>query len=564
MSVYADRFWKKSWDEGLDDLDPSAFESTLVHELREVFDALPDKPALAYLGLEMPFGEFDRHANRFANMLVDRGFRKGDIVGINLPNMPEYLISVVGTIRAGCIVSGVSPLLSVPQIEYQLNDLGAGGERKVALVTLETNFHERVSKVAPNVPSLQFVITTHLGAFLGQEAQGEKPAPVAGREVLDFHGDVLGGHPDSDPGVEVTPDDLGFIQYTGGTTGPPKGAMLSHRNVIANIKSITTWLGWKRGAGRLLSAFPMFHIAGLTIAEAGLYVGWMQVLIPNPRDPEHICNELEKYKVNAMVNVPALYQMLMAQERFRKMDHSHLDVCICAASPFPKESQEELESIVGKGKVLELYGMTETSPVSVMNPYKAPRKLGKVGVPFLNVEAKLVDPTTGEEVPIGTAGEICIKGPIVMQGYYNKPEETKKAIDEDGYMHTGDVGVMDEDGFIKLVDRTKDMINVGGYKVFSRKVEEVLAKHPAIQMVALVGIPNPKRPGSELVKAFVQVDPSHAGQDPEALKEDIVRFAKENCAPYEVPKEIEILPELPLTTVGKIDKKVLRKKTGPT
>jgi long-chain acyl-CoA synthetase len=193
----------------------------------------------------------------------------------------------------------------------------------------------------------------------------------------------------------------------------------------------------------------------------------------------------------------------------------------------------------------------------------AKKKLGTVGVPFLNVETKLVDPDTGEEVPLGKAGEICVRGPVVMQGYYNRPEETQNAIDQDGYMHTGDVAIMDEDGFMRLVDRTKDMINVGGYKVFSSKVEETIARHPAIGMIALVGVENRQRPGSELVKAFLQLDPSHSHKgDESALKEDIIRFARENCSPYEVPRMIEIIEELPLTAVGKIDKKALRNRKG--
>ncbi|MFW9825576.1 MAG: AMP-binding protein, partial [Candidatus Thorarchaeota archaeon] len=224
-------------------------------------------------------------------------------------------------------------------------------------------------------------------------------------------------------------------------------------------------------------------------------------------------------------------------------------------------SQKQLESMVGEGKLLEVYGMTETSPLTTMNPYKGKRKLGSIGLPLLNTELKLVDPETGKEVPLGEPGEICVKGPQVMKGYYNKPEETKKAIDEDGYMHTGDVAIMDDEGYLRIVDRTKDMIIVGGFKVFSAKLEDALTKHPAIDMVATVGIPNPERPGSEIVKAFIQLDPSfeYDGNE-EILKEDIIAFARENCAPYEIPKLLEISEELPLTVVGKVDKKLLRKK----
>jgi long-chain acyl-CoA synthetase len=249
----------------------------------------------------------------------------------------------------------------------------------------------------------------------------------------------------------------------------------------------------------------------------------------------------------------------MKNPKFKDLDHSNLEYCVSAAAPFPKESQKEFEDIIGKGKLIEAYGMTETSPLTASNPSKGVKKLGSIGLPLNNEEFKLVDPNSGEEVPLGEAGEICVKGPQVMKGYFNKPEETKKAIDKDGFMHTGDVGVMDEDGYVKIVDRTKDMIIVGGFKVFSAKLEDTLTNHPAIGMVATIGVDNPERPGSEIVKAFIQLDPdySYDGNE-EALKADITAFAKENCSPYEVPKIIEITEELPLTTVGKVDKKSLR------
>jgi long-chain acyl-CoA synthetase len=270
---------------------------------------------------------------------------------------------------------------------------------------------------------------------------------------------------------------------------------------------------------------------------------------------------MEKYKPTNMANVPSLYQMLMADPQFKQLDHSTLGTCISAAAPFPKESQAELESIIGEGKLLELYGMTETSPVSTMNPSKGKKKLGTVGMPILNVECRLTDPGSGEEVPVGEPGEICVKGPLVMQGYYNKPEETAHAIDKEGYMHTGDVAIMDEDGYLTIVDRTKDMIIVGGFKVFSSKVEDALSKHPAIGILALIGEENPERPGSEIVKAYIQLDPAFSFDgNEEALKEDIKAFAREKVAPYEAPKIIEIIKEMPLTAVGKIDKKVLRLK----
>ncbi len=565
---YESRFWKKSWDPGLKDLDPKEFEITFAELVRNMFDKYPDNMALAYQGLEISFGELDRYSNQFAHMLIENGFKKGDVVGINLPNTPEYIYSVIGTLKAGCIVSGVSPLLSDVQMHYQLDDLGKGG-KNVALVTLDAIFEHRLKKIADKLPQLKIVVATSVIGSFSKEDQAKIKAvreipsgevtPLEGKTVYNFQDDVLTKFSIDLPKVDISPDDIGWIQYTGGTTGPPKGAMLSHRNCVSNIKGIISWLQWEEGKGILLSGFPIFHVAGLTVCEGVIAYGMGQILIANPRDALYICNEMKKYNPIVLVNVPSLYQILINFRKFKRLDHSNLKYCISAAAPFPKKSQEALESVVGEGKLLELYGMTELSPVATMNPSLGTKKLGTVGLPFLNVDLKIVDPETNEIVPLGEPGEICVNGPLVMQGYYNKPEETAKAIDKDGYMHTGDVGIMDEDGYIRIVDRTKDMIIVGGYKVFSAKVEDSLVKHPAIGMVALIGIPNPERPGSEFVKAFIQINPDFEFDgNKEALKEDIIKFSKENLAPYEVPKLIEFSEELPLTVIGKIDKKVLR------
>jgi len=569
MSKYSERFWKKSWDPGLADLDPKLWETSYPDFVRPSLEEYSDKMAFAFQGLEFTFSDLDKYSNQFANMLIENGFKKGDIVAINLPNIPEYVYSFLGTLKAGCVVSGVSPLLSEVQMHYQITDLGSSGNN-IALVTLDAIFQHRLLIIEKKLPQLKLVVTTSvIGSFPKEQQEKIKAVreipsgevtPLDDKTVLDFHDEVLSKYSTDWPDVKVNPDDLAFIQYTGGTTGPPKGAMLTHRGCVSNILAVQTWLGWEKGKGLALSGFPFFHIAGLFFCENCIYMGWPQVLIADPRDALHICNQIKAYKPTVMVNVPTLYQILINFRKFKRLDHSNLEVCISAASPFPKESQEQLEDMVGAGKLLEMYGMTETSPLTTANPSKGKRKLGSIGLPLLNTELKLVDHDTGEEVPLGEAGEICVRGPQIMKGYLNKPEETKKAIDADGYMHTGDVAVMDEEGYLKIVDRTKDMIIVGGFKVFSTKVEDILAKHPAIESIALIGLANPDRPGSEIVKAFVQIDPAYEFDgNKEALKEDIIKFAKENCSPYEVPKFIEITDELPLTAVGKIDKKVLRK-----
>jgi len=566
---YKERFWKSNWDSNIKDLDPKEFETSFTEIIRKTFEELPEKLAMAFYGTEISYGELDKLSNEFAHMLIENGMKKGDVLGINTANIPEYVIGILGALKAGVIVSGVSPLLSAVQIEYQLNDLGAGG-KQVALLTLDAIFEGHIIKIYTKIPSLKLIITTSVGGFMpkmiaklgklvGKIPKG-KVTPLEGITVLEYHKQVKGKYPDDLPNVKVDPNDIAFIQYTGGTTGPPKGAMLSHRNFVADIKIFQHWLSWEFGAGFGLSGFPFFHIAGLFTCANVIMLGWSQILIPNPRDTDHIIKEMLKYRPTVLANVPTLYQMILKNPKFNKIDRDMIDYAISAAAPFPKESQEIFESVIGEGKLIELYGMTETSPLTVGNPSRGKKKLGHIGLPFPNIDLKLVEPETGKAVPLGEAGEICVKGPMVMEGYHNKPEETKKAIDSEGFMHTGDVGIMDEEGYIRIADRTKDMIIVGGYKVFSAKLEDTLTKHPAIEMVATIGVPNPDRPGSEFVKAIIQISPDYEYENEESLKEEILAFAKKECAPYEVPKIIEFTGELPLTTVGKVDKKLLRGK----
>ncbi|MFW9820975.1 MAG: AMP-binding protein [Candidatus Thorarchaeota archaeon] len=565
---YSSRFWQKNYDEGIGDLDPKEFNYSFTEITRKTFEELPEKLALAFYGTEITYGELDKLSNEFAHMLIENGLKKGDVLGINTANIPEYVIGILGALKAGVIVSGVSPLLSAVQIEYQLNDLGSGG-KQVALLTLDAIFAGHITKIYSKIPSLKLVITTSvagfmpkmlgtLGKLVGKIPKG-KVTPLEGVTILEYHKQVKGQYPDDLPDVKVSSSDIAFLQYTGGTTGPPKGAKLSHRNFVADIKIFQHWLSWEFGAGFGLSGFPFFHIAGLFTCSNVIMLGWSQILIPNPRDTDHIIKEMLKYRPTVLANVPTLYQMLIKNPKFKKIDREMIDYAISAAAPFPKESQEIFESIIGEGKLIELYGMTETSPLTIGNPSKGKKKLGHIGLPFPNVGFKLLDPDTGKEVPLGEPGEICVKGPMVMEGYHNKPEETKKAVDSDGFMHTGDVGIMDDDGYVRIADRTKDMIIVGGFKVFSAKLEDTLTKHPAIEMIATIGVPNPDRPGSELVKAIIQIAPDYEYENEEALKEEITAFAKEECSPYEVPKIIEFTEELPLTVVGKVDKKLLRK-----
>lgn len=563
----AERFWTKSYGQELPDLPAEAFEIDSPSLFKKSIQKYQDLPALIFMGVEITFGRLDQLANMFANMLLANGFKPGDVLGINLPNIPEYCVAWLGAMKIGCVTSGVSPLLSPAEMEHQLKDADAKG-----LVTLDVIFAQRVKEIAPRLPDLQLIVAANVGGFLPKIKQilgkllkklpAAEVTPIPGKKVLKFS-DLLksGAFPSTEPQARLVPDDPCYLMYTGGTTGLPKGAVLTHRNNVAEIQVATKYMEWDKIRGKVISAFPMFHIAGLTFNAMSFYNGWTQILLPDPRNTDFICQMLEKYRPFLICNVPSMYYMLMANPKFKALDHSQVQQCVSAAAPFPVDSQKDFESIVGQGKLIELYGMTESTAIAVMNPIRGKKKLGTVGLPLMNTDIKLIDPTTGQQAGLGQPGEIWLKNPMIMKEYYKKPQETAAAFDPEGYMRTGDVAVQDEEGYLTLVDRTKDMIIVSGYKVFSKKVEDLLADHPAVEIMALIGVPNPDRPGSEMVKAYVKLKPGF-GDDPEAVKKDILEFAKANLAPYEVPKLIEIMKELPLTSVGKLDKKALRVMAG--
>ncbi|MGC8907448.1 MAG: AMP-binding protein [Desulfomonilaceae bacterium] len=512
------------------------------------------------------YRELERLANKFANALLSAGCQSGDVVAINLPNIPQYLIAQLGVMMAGCVASGLSPLLLGPEMTYQLND-----GRMKALVTLDAIFELRLAPVVAGLPHLRLIIVTGVLDFMSwpkrvlgkllKKAPTGRIRPLKDKQVVEFK-DFLSSGAAAPPDATVQRDNLCLLQYTGGTTGLPKGTMLTHGNISANLAQIEHWTKPEQGNEVCLSGFPLFHLAGLALSLASIFMGGAQILIPNPRDTKHIAKEIKKYRPTMLVNVPSLYMMLAEEPLFRKIHFSRLSFALSGASAFPEESIKQFESIIGKDKVLEVYGMTEASPIITMNPRYGRKKIGTVGLPVSNTLVRIVDLETGAKpVPMGEEGELIVSGPQVMKGYYDKPDETAVALRvHDGrvWLHTGDAARMDEDGYITIVDRLKDMLNVGGFKVFSREVEEKLYAHPAIEFCAIVGIPNPKRPGSEIVKLVVQPRSEYAAQGAQALRESILEYARDNLAPYKVPKVIEFVENMPLTPVGKVDKKALK------
>jgi acyl-CoA synthetase (AMP-forming)/AMP-acid ligase II len=525
---------------------------------RDALQAVPDKTLVHYMGADLSYRNLDELSNKFANFLKARGLKPGDVVGVNLPNLPAYYIAIVGILRAGCLLSGVSPLLSAKEVAYQLNDSGA----KI-LVTLDLLSDKAAEAVVTT--GVQCMVVVEIADFLPavKRVLGKllkkiptKPVPpVPGIEVVRFM-EILKTMADTPVMDKIEPGAPCLMQYTGGTTGPAKGAVLTHRNMVCQLTQFGVWVDLKMGQGTMLSAFPLFHQAGLFIGMLAMAYGCTQIAIPNPRDLDFIITAIKKHRPNAIGNVPTLFMELMKKEAFRKLDFSWLEWCGSGAAPFPPEYIREFENIVGKGKLVEVCGMTETSPITTALPLYGMKVPGSVGIPLSDTEAKLVDPETGAIVPVGEPGEFVAKGPQVFTiGYHNKPEETANTL-RDGWIYTGDICQMDANGYFYVVDRMKDMVNISGFKVFSRQVDDVLMEHPDIDVAATIGLPDPERPGSEIVVSALVLKPGR--EKSEAMREKIGQFMKEKVAPYKVPKRIEFMDELPKSAVGKILKRELR------
>ena len=569
-SPYSEKIWLKSYVNHVKpEIDVKVI--SLAEMMKKTVEEFPDSLCYDFQGNCATYQEVERDIISLANFFIEMGVQKGDRVAIMLPNTPQYFVAVWATFYTGCTSTGMNFLMQTPEIIYQLKDSGA-----VVLFTLDSFYEEKVQNALQSgETNVKIVITTNVADVLDLDPQmidqlikiGKLPygevIPVEGIKYFTYNEILENYSSDKAPKVEIDPKkDIAFLQYTGGTTGPPKGAILTHENLIYNIKQIYHWLepGTNPGKEVYISGFPFFHLAGMAFNLSSVHSAAGQILIPNPRDTTYLANKAKDYqgKIRLMVNVPTLYLLLLSNRKFKKLDFSSIDIFISGAAPFPSESINEFEEVVGKDKVLEVYGMTEASPIVTMNPYLGAKKIGTVGIPVSSTEVKIVDVVDREtEVPIGEPGEIVIKGPQIFKGYWNKPEETEYALKE-GWFYSGDVGVIDEDGYITIVDRTKDMINVSGFKVFSVEVDDKMNKHPAIELCSSVGIPDPERPGSEIVKLYVLLKKGYEAS--EEIKADILKFAQDNLAKYKVPRIIEILEEMPLTSVGKVDKKVLRKK----
>jgi len=565
-SPYDEKIWTKAYDNWVDP-NPEVPALTFTDLLEESFREFSESPAYHFMGVTATFRELNDQSARFANYLADCGLGPGDVVAMALPNIPQYMVALAGAFRAGCTVTGISVLLTAEEMAYQLNDSGAK-----CFVCLDATYEQKVTEIAGEIPSVSHIIVTNvadhlaaykriLGKIMGRIPSG-KVSDLDGKSTI-LYKEVFRVRPPHVPEVSFTPQQTMLLQYTGGTTGSPKGAILTHEAIVSNVMNAETWFNQGKGVDTICSAFPIFHIAGGGMCFLGMATGNAQILIPDPRNTEYICEMYRQHQPTIVANVPSLYRMLMDTPAWHELDFSDVKGFFSGAAPFAPKAIRELEEVVGEGKVIEAYGMTETSGAITANPFAGPKKIGSVGLPFPNVKARIVDLENGtREVEPGDEGELIFSSRQVTTGYHSRPEETQEALREfegDIYMYTGDVARMDEDGYFYIVDRTKDMIVVSGFKVFSSEVEAHLAKHPAVGHCAFIGEEDPERPGSELVKAVIEVASSHKDKDKDELRDDIIVFCKKHMAPYKVPKVVEFVDEMPLTNVGKIDKKALRK-----
>jgi long-chain acyl-CoA synthetase len=539
--VYAAKPWLKNYDLWAPaEINPP--NQPLYQILQIASTAYKEKPAVAFMGAFINFGDVKKLVDRLATSLAKLGVVKGDRVGIMLPNCPQYLISFFAIVRLGAIVVNVNPIYTPREVEMVAKDSGMR-----AIIALDL--------LAPNVFSIrantaiEHIVTTSL---LDYSATPDKspPAPEGARSLKSLISDVA----EVDlPRVEIDPaEDVAVLQYTGGTTGVPKGAMLTHRNLYTNTLQSWAWGGpiTRPGDERYLMVIPYFHIYGQTVGLLlGAWNGAMQIPIPK-FDPNMLVEAIKQYKPTFFPSVPTLYIAMLNHPEIKTCGLEYIRRFNSGSAPLPVEVIEQFEKLSG-AMLYEGYGLTEASPTTHSTPTLAKRKIGSIGLPFPSTECKIVDLETGERiVPLGEAGELCVRGPQVMKGYWNRPEETAIAL-RDGWLYTGDVARMDEDGFFYIVQRKKDMIIVSGFNVYPNEVEDVLFTHPAILEAAVIGVPDEYR--GEVVKAFVVLRPGTT-----ATADDVLEFCRANLAKYKVPSMIEFSPSLPKSAVGKVLRRELR------
>jgi long-chain acyl-CoA synthetase len=536
-----DRPWLSSYEEGVPaDLDlPDLLLPEILDQTAAVY---PDRPAVIFQDRTIPYREMQARTVRLAAGLTEIGVRKGERVAILLPNCPQYIEALYAILKIGAIAVNTNPMYVERELEHQLGD--AGAETILAL----RDFFPRLKAVRGRTPLERIVLTDLDDAFAADPSAPPEPRTHSYVELLKK------GENRSLPVLPGSADETALLQYTGGTTGISKGAMLTHRNLVANVLQSVTWdRRARKGSERMLLVLPLFHTYGITSGiNASIYQAATIVLLPRFEVNETL-RAIDRYRPTRMAGVPTMYIALAAHPRIRDSGISSIEVFSCGSAPFPLEAFKNFEELTA-GKISEGYGLTEASPLAIANPPFGRRKVGSIGIPRPATDARIVDLETGEEtLPPGKEGELCLRGPQVMKGYWNRPEETARTL-RGGWLYTGDIARMDEDGYFFLVDRKKDLIICGGYNVYPRDVEEVLYQNPKIREACVIGVPDPYR--GETVKAFVVLK-----EGAEAGPEEIIEFCRRNLARYKAPTLVEFRRELPKSSVGKILRQALRQES---
>jgi len=553
-----DKFWLKSYQEGVPaEIDWTQYRS-LNHLLEEAFRKYADRKAYACMGKALTYAELDRLSQQMGAWLQSRGMEKGARVAIMLPNVLQYPVAMAAVLRAGYVIVNVNPLYTPRELQHQLVDSGAQ-----AIIVLE-NFANTVQEVVANT-GVKHVIVATMGDMLGTlkgavvnlvVRRVKKLVPAFSLPgSISFKRMLAEGARMTLTPVKLGHDDIAFLQYTGGTTGVSKGAILLHRNVIANVLQNEAWLMptlSKQPAGEQLQfvcALPLYHIYALTVgALLGTRLGGMNLLIPNPRDMPGFVKELSKYRINIFPAVNTLYNGLLNNAEFLKLDFSSFLVCNGGGMAVQKAVADKWLKLTGT-PIVEGYGLSETSPVATANRCDITEFTGTIGLPLPSTEIGIFD-DDGKALPLGATGEIGIRGPQVMAGYWLRDDETSKSMTEDGFFKTGDIGIMDERGYTRIVDRKKDMIIVSGFNVYPNEVEGVVAAHPGVLECAVVGVPDAN--SGEAVKLFI------VRKDPNLSGEDMMAWCREELTGYKRPRFIEFRDTLPKTNVGKILRRQLR------
>ena len=549
---YEDKPWLTSYEKGVPEK-VEYKEICLPEILERTAGKFPDKMALLFQGYKITYRELNDMVNRFASCLHGFGINKGDSVAILLPNLIPCVAAYYAILRIGGIAVMNNPLYSDRELEHQFNDSGA----KI-LITIDLLGNRMIDLRSKT--NIKQIIYTSIGDYLPFPKNLLFPlvakkknlaADVKSAENVFKWKTVLGKSSPNPPDVKLSFDDVSMYQYTGGTTGVSKGVMLTHGNLSKQVQQIGAWFPTFNSNEIMLGALPFFHVFGLTTAmNLAVYLGWGDILVPKPQ-PEPLLEAIRKFKPTFAPLVPTMYIGILNHPNIDKIDLTSINGCFSGSAPLPVEVIRSFENKTG-AVIVEGFGLTESSPVTHINPYAGgKRKVGSIGVPISDTDCRIVDLNDGEtEVPVGESGELLVKGPQVMKGYWNKPDETANTL-KDGWLYTGDIAKMDEEGYFYIVDRKKDMVISGGYNVYPRDIEEVLYENPMVQEAAVIGIPHPTR--GESIKVFVVLKEGKT-----ATQESLIEYCSQKLARYKLPTEIEFRTELPKTNVGKILKKDLR------